>query len=240
MSINPRWVLVVPLLLAISSAWSFGRQWVYTVDLPPGITFVVDALHTPDLQWVNPPFGEHAFAERAMRANLKMSAGVRPWNWRERPFPEPVLEADRHGVPPGMHAEPVEVVDQVPIYMAPSGREYASVTHSEGSRTVCRGRGSGGYIDVTCDLPQAGTLTVIENQWTGWQAHLNGQALAIDRTQHWLTVELPAGEHTMAFRYRPWDIWIGVGLCVAGVILAVWYWRRDSYREQPSENETSA
>jgi hypothetical protein len=225
--INLRWIMIIPLVLALQSAWTFSRTWIYTVQVQPGLDYLLEALRTPDLQWVSPPFGEHQYVERATRLNLKMSTGFRTWNWRDRPFPLPVLEANRLGPPPHMNPEPVMVEDGVPIYAAPPGYEYAAVEHSDGERTVCQAYGRGGNIDVHCDLPQPGVLQVIENNWTGWHATLEGRELPLRSGTTWLMVDdVPAGDHVIKLRYRPWDVWIGVGLAGLGVVIALlaWWW----------------
>jgi hypothetical protein len=127
-----------------------------------------------------------------------------------------------------MLALPPETLPEMPLYVADTGREYAAVRHDDGTRTVCQAQGSGGHIDVTCDLPQPGTLTVKETRWHGWQAHRSGEPLALNPDAHWLTVELPAGEQQVALRYRPWDVWVGLALLLVGLALAGYSWRQEA------------
>jgi len=42
-----------------------------------------------------------------------------------------------------------------------------------------------------------------------------------------LSVELPAGRHTVSLRYQPWDVPLGLSLCLFGLALALYHWRRD-------------
>jgi hypothetical protein len=53
-ALGVRWILAIPLLLA---ALSFSRIWTQTVLISPDTYAVLNALRTPDLEWVDPPFG---------------------------------------------------------------------------------------------------------------------------------------------------------------------------------------
>jgi hypothetical protein len=181
----------------------------------------LEALRTPDLQWVNAPFGEHFYTESAMGMGLKLASGIRTWNWKDRPFPKPVLEANHLGPPPAMTQE--TVMGGVPIYVAPPSREYATVVHFDTSTTVCTAQGIGGHIEVNCDAPQAGILTIKENSWSGWRAEVDGEPVELEASQ-WLAVEIPAGKHTIEFRYRPWDVPLGILLSLIGITLALYHW----------------
>jgi hypothetical protein len=226
-SVSLRWVMVVPLVLALHSAWTFSSSWISSTRIGIEVDMLLEALETPDLQWVNAPMGEHFFTERATSMNLKLSDGFRTWHWRDHPSPLPMLEAGRSGPPMDMLEEPVQVVSGVGIYAAPPGREYAVVEHPNGGRTICRAYGMGGDIDVHCDLSEAGTLIVKEHNWAGWHATLAGRELPLSAEATWLVVDdVPAGEQVIELRYRPWDAWIGIGLAGLGIViaLAVWLW----------------
>lgn len=230
-SFDTRWILLVPLLMAILSAKSAGEPWLGTVHLDPSTAKVVDALRTSDLQWVNAPFGEHPFQLVAVEKGLKLASGIQTWNWKDRPYPEPTLEAHREGIPQGMTLSQRESV--IPIYEAGSGREYASVTQDGQGRSICEATGHGGDIDVACATPQAGVLTVKENRWSGWHAEVDGKRSQLLAGQ-WLAVNLPAGEHIVRFRYRPWDVPLGLAITLMGAILALYLGLRPERKNQPS------
>lgn len=221
LSLSLRWLLLFPLLFALNDARSFAQKWIYTEQLSPRVPEVLEGLRTPDLQWVNAPFGEHFYTESAMGMGLKLASGIRTWNWKDRPFPKPVLEANHLGPPPAMTQE--TVMGGVPIYVAPPSREYATVVHFDTSTTVCTAQGIGGDIEVNCDAPQAGILTIKENSWSGWRAEVDGEAVELEASQ-WLAVEIPAGKHTIEFRYRPWDVPLGILLSLIGITLALYHW----------------
>ncbi len=225
-SVDLRWLLAIPLVLALVSTHAFSKQFLGTVRLDAHVPLLLEALRTPDLQWVNVPFGQHFYVESATRMNLKRAYNSYfTWHWKDRAQPEPFLEATQGGAPPGMFMK--SSAGGVAIYTAPPGREYATVTHRDGNRTICTAQGFGGNIDVTCATSRPGVLTVKENNWSGWQAEFDGRRLQLAPGQ-WLSVQLPAGNHMVRFRYWPWDVPLGLWLSLAGVALALYNWyKRD-------------
>jgi hypothetical protein len=222
-----RLLLTIPLVLSLLDAQAFGRAWIATHRPGPDIDEVVRVLRTQDLAWVNPPFGEHYWVEAALREGLKLSTGIRTWQWKGRTLPQPVREANRVGAPPGMSL--LTTVNGIPVYAAEPGREYAAVAHADGSRTVCTASGTGGDIDVVCNALLPGTLEVKENSWSGWHARVDGRRVPL-RAGQWLSVDLQGGRHAVQLRYRPADVPLGLALCAAGVVLAAWLWVRGDAR----------
>jgi hypothetical protein len=222
LALDTRWLLAVPLVLAVVDAWSFDRQWVRTVRMGAEVEPVLSSLRTPDLQWVDIPFGEHYWVEPATGMGLKLAMGIQRFSWKGHSPPEPVREATRSGPPDGMAL--LTTTGGVGVYAAPPGGEYAAVERLDGTRTVCTAHGAGGDVDVHCAAPSTGVLTVKENAWSGWQARVDGRPAPL-LAGPWLAVELPAGSHTVGFRYRPWDVPLGLVLATAGVGGAVWAWR---------------
>jgi hypothetical protein len=49
-------------------------------------------------------------------------------------------------------------------------------------------------------------------------ARLNGGA--------WLSLEAPAGDHRYQFRYRPWEVFVGLMASLGGIVLVVRWWLR--------------
>jgi uncharacterized membrane protein YqaE (UPF0057 family) len=216
-----RWLLLIPCLLALSDAWLFNSRWIRSDELSDHIPIVIDALQTSDLQWVEVPLGQHFYVEPAIDAGLKLSVDFfRTWHWRGEPQPAPVLEANIHGV-----SEDMDERGRVEgIYINQNmDNAYAMVWHGQDEATPCRAYGTGGHIDVQCELDQGGLLIVKERNWSGWKAQLAGEALRI-RNNTWLSVELPPGTHEVAFRYRPWDVWLGLFLFGVGLLLAGGLW----------------
>ena len=220
---NTRWLLALPVIIAVMSAYTYNKTWIATIPIDPVVIRVVDALdYSPHLHWVNHPFGEVGFLEYAVRKNLKISAGFRPWNLKERPPVEPEVAAFRDASPEGWRV--MAVVEGIIIAAAPPGNEYAAVDDARGRRSVCTATGLGGDIRVTCDTPGGGTLRVREYAWPGWQARVNG-APAPFLDGPWLSVAIPPGVAEVTLRYRLWDAPLGVALCVVGVAISIWMWR---------------
>jgi hypothetical protein len=135
------------------------------------------------------------------------------------------LEANRAGPPPGPVSQ-VNLLDGIPIYQR-TDQPYAAVYADGEMAAVCLANGRGGWIDVHCSSETAGRLVVKENMWTGWRAYRDEEGRVALLDDAWLEVDAPAGEHVYYFRYRPWDVPLGIGLSVVGLILCINYWRKD-------------
>ncbi|MGI8477818.1 MAG: hypothetical protein ACR2OO_15815, partial [Thermomicrobiales bacterium] len=208
------------LLFALNDVKDHARIWISTAPTPAEMAPVLDRLRTPDAQWVNTPFGEQAWLGRAISRNLKISAAGIVWHWKDRPEPEPVLEASWVGPPPGMDL--ASKPNDISIYRAPPGREYAAVEHDDGSRSVCTAQSRGGDIDVACDTTLPGTLVVQENFSPDWTAEINGASKPVRQEGRAMTMAVPAGHATIALRYRPWDVPVGLALMTLGVAVAAY------------------
>ncbi len=222
LALGARWLLTIPVVLAMMQAARFDAKWVRTYRVPAIVAEELAGLRTPSLQWVSPPFGEHVFIEQGVRMGLKLASDLKPWHWEGRDNPKPLLEASRTGPPAGMtlHTQ----AGGITVYVGPPEREYASVEHDNG-RTACAAEGTGGDIDVVCQADRAGRLVVKEHYWSGWRAYVDGERVQLEDAQ-WLTVPLESGRHEIRFRYRPWDVPLGLLLSVLGLLLAVSHWRR--------------
>jgi hypothetical protein len=233
--LDPRWVLLLLLLLSTNRVRTFSENWIFTVRQPVAeIDPVLAALKTPDLQWVTTPYGEQYWWGPAIADGLKLAGDVTAWHWKDRATPEPVLAAGRTP-PPSPGLTPIGTYGAITVYAAPPGQEYAAVTHADGSRTVCAAHGTGGDIDVTCDASQPGRLVVRENRLAGWSARVDGHDRSIADAGDWMAVEVPAGHSVTRLRYRPWDVPVGVALLLAGLAWAgSLIWRDRATRTPPA------
>jgi hypothetical protein len=218
--VNSKWLLLIPLVWNLYTAYDLSSIWVKAVRLDEGVHPLLQALRTPSLQWVEPPFGEHRYIEPAIRMGLKLSPGIMTWQWRDRPHPEPYLEANRVGPPPDSIM--IGAVDGVLLYRFEGYRDYAFVQTDEGA-FPCQAFGTGGDLTVECLTDEAGVLIVRENSWTSWYAWRDRQRVPLS-DDRWLSVSAPAGVHRYRFRYLPWDVPLGVLLCLLGVVLCVRQW----------------
>jgi len=213
-------LLLIPLIMAVWAGYNFSQLWLYTERMGDGVFQMVEGLQTTDLQWVNPPFGEHPYIEPAVRMGLKLSPGIMTWRWEGREFPIAVLEANRSG-PPAGPVQQIAEVDGVPIYSR-LDQPYAAVLHGD-AMEPCIATGSGGKLDVLCNSAFSGKLIVKENTWTGWKAWMDGERVPLNGEQ-WLEVDASMGEHTYQFRYRPWDVPLGIALSLVGALMCAYLW----------------
>jgi hypothetical protein len=236
--------VIVLLVLSISVVFTyqFSQHWLYTVKQSPGPYRVIDAAQTPDSQWVSMPHGEHFWAALAADAGLKLTNQFRPSRWKERQIPEAFIEGDRRGPRTGNPGY-LGQIDGISLTEIPENT-YAAVYTGYG-RIPCQAKARGGYIDVTCENDKPGVLMVQENLWSGWQVKYDGlrvnmadpdwqdSVFPMIEGGPWLATFAPAGLHQYEFRYRPWDIWVGLLLTVGGIGLALWMWR---HPEKPQES----
>ncbi len=220
-----KWFLVLFLLLSLRSGYKFTQYWIRTENKHE-IMPILETLETESLAWVEPPFGEHYFIEPAIGLGLKLSPGVMTWRWKDREFPVAEVAAIRSDSHPEQ-GKLVTVVDDINIYKR-NDQPYANVSNNE---EPCSAYGSGGSINVFCTTTSLGELTVKENMWTGWQAWIDGERVPLIG-EFWLKVDAPLGKHVYQFRYRPWDVPLGIFLSLVGGFLCVQMW----FKVDPAEN----
>jgi hypothetical protein len=88
-------------------------------------------------------------------------------------------------------------------------QQYASLISGGDKYSLCSSAGIGGHVTVSCDSETGGTIRVFVNAIQGWEYSLNGQNYVSHPVGKWLTVEVPAGQNTVTFRYEPWYAWVG-------------------------------
>jgi len=226
LAVSTRWLMVLPLALALLHVGRFNARWISTTTLPPAMGAELDALVTPELAWVMPPFGEHLYVLAAVDRGMKVVSDLKPWHWRDRNDPAPLMLASRsEETDPSLR--PVDQIDGVRIYRGPPDRAYATLLSGD-DRVVCDAAGIGGDVTVRCPASGGGTLTVKEHMARGWQAKVSGQRVAL-APGAWLALALPPGAHVVELRYRPWDVPVGMLLCLVGMATAAVVWRRDRY-----------
>jgi len=74
------------------------------------------------------------------------------------------------------------------------------------------------------DLRTDGYLVVGTPWYPGWEARIDGRRASLDQVGGVLQgVSVPAGVHTVEIVYRPRSVWIGLALCVSGLMIAgIW------------------
>lgn len=234
-NVKPMWLLMpVIAVLAIVSVYDFSKLWLGTTPVPSAAD-VLMTWHTPTAEWIYPPYSQGVWIPLGLNDNLKMVTVARPWQWKDRQLPDFAIEAiwnlDRPAAGPILGT-----FDNLAVIAHP-GVEYAYVDAGD-EPVPCRATAIGGDIDVDCQNDQTGTLIVQENNWAGWYATRDGEPVELADDQ-WLSVSAPAGQHHYEFRYRPWDVWVGAALSLAGLGLAAVLWIRAARGESSSQPHTS-
>jgi len=77
-------------------------------------------------------------------------------------------------------------------------------------------------IAIRTDLASPGWVLLTDTAYPGWVADIDGTpAPILTADVQFRAVEVPAGTHTLTFRFRPRSVWWGIGLSVLGLLLAV-------------------
>jgi hypothetical protein len=104
------------------------------------------------------------------------------------------------------------------------GNSLSSISSEEGAapndRVVCT-RPSPNLVNVKVACQKPGVLILTDTYYPGWHAYLDGKEVKIERANYLFRgVQIPAGEHTVEFRYLPSPFVLGVGLFLACLIVA--------------------
>ena len=219
LNINSAWLLLIPMFLSIRLGYEMNINYLKVED-KYSLYQDVSTLQTNDLQWVATPYGELFWVEPILNQNLKLVNVIWAWKWIEHKSPEPYLLSNRNGAPPGYTKTDLSL-NTIPIYIKEEA-VYAKVINNDKQQT-CSALGSGGKLSIHCNTSFDGKLIVQENSWSGWKAWMDGERTPLIRGQ-WLSVNAPAGEHTFQFRYRPWDVPLGLSLSLIGIIICIYLW----------------
>jgi len=75
------------------------------------------------------------------------------------------------------------------------------------------------YVAVRAALNNSGILVLADSYYPGWKAYVNGKEEIIRRANLFFrAVPLPAGNHTVEFRYEPMSFRIGLTVSVATIV----------------------
>ena len=80
--------------------------------------------------------------------------------------------------------------------------------------------------EIVVTLPgETGSLTLLAQYNRGWEARLDGRSASIEATEDGLMrihVEAPADAAHLRYRLTGWDVWLGRGASVLGLVLLLW------------------
>jgi hypothetical protein len=232
-SLSSQWLLIIPLIFSLQSCLHFAQYWIKTERVVNDAKKVLAYLETEDVQWVEAPYGEHLFIEPAISMGMKLSPGILTWGWRGRTPPRAAISAVREWTAVG-DAKKINSLMGFNFYTRDNA-PYAGVNTGDKIQP-CKTSGSGGILQVTCNVEQAGKLVVQENMWTGWQAWMDGKRTQLSGKER-LEVAMPAGEHKFVFRYMPWDVPLGLTLLIIGIIASIQLWTAAEGKNGRIKNE---
>jgi hypothetical protein len=219
LTVAARGIVLIALAATLWKVEHFGSSWLGTERLTKEVESVLRAIEPESTQWVALPFGEHLFVEPAIAAGWKLSPGTMAYRWRDVDPPTALIEAHRYA-PPMEGSVLVGRVEGIGVYRNPVA-PYAAVFLEDGRAIECAAQAAGGDIDVTCPDHPAGALRVLEHNYPGWKASVEGRPAAVERAA-WLTVTAPSGARGFSFRYRPWDVPAGLVGATIGMLAIVW------------------
>ncbi len=215
--------------ISIASVYQFSKQFYYVEQLKPS-SAELDWLKTDSAQWVG-PLGSNWIPPLLDRGQKLIT--FRPWDWRERNIPT-VYVAAVHNPLNNPIPNVTQRIGEVDLVKDPSA-EYALI--QAGDQLIpCKAASLGGYIDVSCNSPAAGTLVVKENAWSGWTVRVDGKTTALENS-NWLQTRGLEGQHTYSFRYQPWDVWVGIALMLAGIAAIIAFLKYGSNSQDRTEDE---
>ena len=211
--------MLIPLVWAVASGYSFSSKWMIISHPTSDLWDVAQKLETKYASWVSFPFGDSYWVIPGMDSGLKITDGLRNWSWKNRSNPPASLSATHDPVDQSS-ANFVTTIGNNNITKNPDVN-YSYIKNGD-KEIPCQAIANGGNIDVTCDSDKSGTLVVTENVFSGWNAKIDGKPTQLIPNEQWLAVNAPAGNHKYEFRYRPWDVLLGLLLTLSGIGLGLW------------------
>jgi hypothetical protein len=122
------------------------------------------------------------------------------------------------------------VVDGEYLYRNQDGRPRAWVEPHEGGDSSWQEASVVAWKPnrITLVANGPGRLVLSEVDYPGWQAYLDGDGIEINAAYGVLrSVEVPAGEHEIIFRFYAWNAYFGAGITLLTLVgLAVLRWHR--------------
>lgn len=83
------------------------------------------------------------------------------------------------------------------------------------------------FVELSVDAPSKGFVVLADQYDEGWTASIDGAPSSIVRANYaFRAVAVPAGRSTLAFRYRPPGLMLGIAATFVGTLAAIWLARR--------------
>ncbi len=126
-----------------------------------------------------------------------------------------------------------EVLPRAFVVKQPQGSGEPDLTRPVEAAVAHVARYTPNRIVVEANLAAPGLLVLSEVWYPGWRALADGGPVAIQRVAGVLRgVPLPAGAHSVEFRYSPWTVWTGLGVSGATALLLLAYAARHAWRRR--------
>ncbi len=154
--------------------------------------------------------------------DVALSPTADPASFVELPMPDFAL-ADVHMTVHSAEGLPAEVFSRVTLVEDEA---------DEAGRVEIRESSANQAVIRLQELPGPRALVFTEMNYPGWSATLDGTAVPIHAANGpFMAVVVPAGSHEVVFRFRPWRVYLGVGIslatvCLAGIALVFCFFRR--------------
>jgi len=228
------WLLILPLVWSVRDTHHFVQPWLEVVPEPAEANYdaIIARMKLETVQWVEVPYQEWGFQIAALEHGLKLTNAYHLWSWKDRTPPLPFVAATRDSVDPD-DANFRESLENASLLDYPENH-FAYIEAAD-RKIPCRATARGGNIDVDCRTDVPGELVVTENAWDGWKLKRDGRTAALI-ADPWLKTNAPAGNHHYAFRYRPWDVPLGMLLSLSGLGLALWFGSRPKLHHPRAES----
>jgi len=191
------------------------------IDVSTDFWHVADKMKTNYATWVSFPSGKHPWMVVGQDLGLKIGEGIAHWTWKSRDFPPSTLVGT---LDPVDQTAPTFKVQIAGVNIIENPNVYYAYILNGNQKIPCQAIANGGNIDFSCVSDTGGTLVVTENVFSGWKARIDGKPTQLIPYEHWLAVKAPMGNHIYQFRYRPWDVYLGIALTLLGGVLAVGLW----------------
>ncbi|MEZ4516030.1 MAG: hypothetical protein R3C44_04040 [Chloroflexota bacterium] len=121
--------------------------------------------------------------------------------------------------------------------LAGEGAGYPDPPGSDGNSYVSVTSHSAEQVDLTVSTEQVGLVVLADANYPGWQAILDGQPVPIQQTDGLFRgVFVPAGEHSLTFRYESSPFHIGLLLTVVVLAAGVLVWILAYWRSRQSQD----
>ena len=215
-SISLKWLILIPVLaLSFTNVIPFDKNYLNVhQNVIQADEFAFTQVNDP--QWVDPPAN---WLPTLLNEDRKIIMWDRHVIWKDRQRLAGYIDFTNN---PDNTMQIVAQFKDFDVIRRPD-ELYASIKTDDDYLIKCSAVSMGGDINVTCNAPNKGKLTVLDYQYSGWYAWVDGRPQPL-LGGDWLSVNSLSGKHTYTFRYCPWDVYLGALLSLIGVGVVIWLW----------------